>query len=241
MTGIFKKHIAIYENESYTPKDDFFYFEIYSGFPFLLNGLNDEYILSIVNRVIDCFGPNLIKNRSLGLDTFSSAILANNLLLLKDDRAPGIISELLSIISKSFRLPEYINKQTGKGCWGNGCTKITGSILFALVRNRLFVDKESRLDVFPNPIEEWFKTGKEIVVMNAPSRFGIINFRMKSTTNEIQFYFEDLPKYVPPEIMINLPFKVKLLEGDDFILKKSIGNSYIINGWPTQVRFLRKK
>ena len=29
-------------------------------------------------------------------------------------------------------------------------------------------------------------------------------------------------------------------EGDDFIVKREEGNSYLINGWPTLVRFRRK-
>ena len=47
-------------------------------------------------------------------------------------------------------------------------------------------------------------------------------------------------KYVPPEIIINFPFKTKIIGEDDFIVKKKKGNSYYINGWPTVIRFIRK-
>ena len=90
------------------------------------------------------------------------------------------------------------------------------------------------------PQEDWFNPGSEISVENAPSRFGLISFRVVSTINEIQMHFDQLPKYIPPDIMITLPFKTKIHPGDDFIVKKVIGNSHIINGWPSIIKFRKK-
>lgn len=115
-----------------------------------------------------------------------------------------------------------------------------GAMMFATLRNILFVDYPERLDLFPRPLPEWFEPGSEIRIDDMPSRFGLISLRMISTVNEIQFHFDKLPKFVPPDIMINLPFRTKIKLEDDFILKREEDMSYIINGWPSIVRFIRK-
>ncbi|OPZ33836.1 MAG: hypothetical protein BWY99_02692 [Synergistetes bacterium ADurb.BinA166] len=112
-------------------------------------------------------------------------------------------------------------------------------MVFATLRNLLFVDNPERLELFPLPRESWFAPGNEIRIEDAPSRFGLISLRMSSTVNEIQLHFEKLPKFVPPDIMINLPYKTKIKQEDDFILKREEDTSFIINGWPSIVRFLR--
>ncbi len=239
LQNMYAAYLSGYEKKSIT--DDFFYMDMVSGFPYRLNISKSDRLKIVIDKIIDYFNGTELFNRSLGIDIISNLILANNLLALKDRRALGVIDDLSKFGGESCTLPEFVNPSTGYGCWGEGCSKSASALFFIFIRNMLFIDTKDRLDIFPIPVEDWFKSGREIIVKDAPSRFGKINFKMKATTNEIQFHFDELPKYIPPDIMITLPFKAQLLEGEDFILKKSVNNSHVINGWPSLVRFIRKK
>jgi len=220
---------------------EFFYHNIFSGYPFSLEKVSTEHLSVIIEKIKEQFGNIPIHVKSLGWDIFSSIVVANNLLRLKDPSAMGTVAELMKIGQDTFVLPDYINPVTGKGVFGNGDSRLNCAVFFLLLRNLIFIDTQERLDLFPIPDENWFKAGTEIIIEDAPSRFGIINFKVVSTASEIKFYFETLPKFVPPDIMITLPFKTKIQKSDDFIVKKKTGNSYIINGWPSIVKFLRKQ
>jgi hypothetical protein len=39
--------------------------------------------------------------------------------------------------------------------------------------------------------------------------------------------------------MINLPFRAKIRQESDFVIKKDLGNAVTINGWPAIVKFSR--
>jgi hypothetical protein len=125
------------------------------------------------------------------------------------------------------------------GVMGEGDSPVAASAFFGFIRNVLFMDSEQRLEVMPLPLPQWFSPGSEIVIQDAPSRFGPINLRVVSSAGEVQFRFTDLPKFVPPEIVLRLPFRAKIKEENDFVLKKESQDTFVINGWPSVVRFLR--
>ena len=166
---------------------------------------------------------------------------AINLILLKDDRGFQTLDKLIRIKKKSYVFPEYMNPSTGRANWGTGASKVSSSLAFSAIRNLFFVDYPERLDLLPVPPPEWFKPGTEIHLEDLPSRFGLLSIRIVSTSNEVQFHFEKLPKFVPPDIMINLPFKTKIRQEDDFIVKKEEEMSYVINGWPSLVKCSRRR
>ena len=150
-----------------------------------------------------------------------------------------MVDGILRMRNRVFTLPDYINPATGRANWGDGSSLGAGAMVFATIRNLLFIDNPERLDLFPLPRESWFLPGNELRIEDVPSRFGLISLRVTSTVNEIQLHFDKLPKFVPPDIMINLPYKTKIKQEDDFILKREEDTSFIINGWPSIVRFLR--
>ena len=178
--------------------------------------------------------------KSLGWDIFSTLVAANNLLLMKDAKGYETIENLFRTKNRTYTLPEYMNPASGRANWGEGASMVVSAMTFATIRNLLFIDHPERLDIFPLPQPDWFKPGNEIKIEDAPSRFGQISLRMVSTTHEIQLHFDKLPKFVPPDIMINLPYKTKIKHEDDFILKREGDTSVVINGWPSIVRFIRK-
>lgn len=124
-----------------------------------------------------------------------------------------------------------------RGVWGNGNSKIIAALILIIVRNRVFLDRAERLEIFPCPEKEWFETGKKIKIEDALTRYGKISFVSETTESEIKFTFIGLPKFIPSDIMINFPIETSIIESDDFILKRKTGNSYIINGWPSVIRF----
>ena len=235
-----EKFISLLNTDSDNSVNDFYFYNIFSGFPFDLNEISIDTLKIISKKIKEHFKIFPIHLKSFGWDLFSSLIISNNLIKVKDEVGITLFYELLELNEDKFVLPEFLNPMTKTGCWGNGDSKIISSIVFITIRNLLFIDNEDRLDLFPIPQEKWFNPGNEIIVENAPSRFGLISFRVVSTINEIQIHFEQLPKYVPPDIMISLPYKTKVQPGDDFIVKKVIGTSHIINGWPSILKFKRK-
>jgi hypothetical protein len=200
----------------------------------------EENIRTIVDAIFRRYGDMPLNVKPYGWDVFHTLIMANALILLRDARAHQVLRRLMEIGGGRFSLPSYLSPATGKGCHGSGSSKISCLMLYTCLRNLLFVDSPERLEIFPVPHREWCRPGAEISAEGLPSRFGRISFRVVSTSNEIQFHFDALPKFVPPDIMINLPVKVAIQEGDDFIIKREEEQTFLINGWPSIIRFIRK-
>ncbi len=211
-----------------------------AGYPFRIEEISADDLGTMVGALADLYGGVPLYVRALGgWDSVLSFLFASNLILCRDMRYYDLISEFMRRGGRRFSLQEILHPGSGAGIMGDG-DSVEAMAAFALtLRNMLFMDFENRLDVLPAPREEWFRPGSEITVQDAPSRFGPISFRVVSSGGEVQFRFIDLPKFVPPEIMINLPFRAKIKQESDFVIKKDFGNAVTINGWPSIVKFLR--
>jgi len=172
-----------------------------------------------------------------GIDLFSSALVLIHLIALKDSRFNLFYKKFFSLIDDFFILPEFVDPVSKRGAWGDGNSKITAAVIMVIARNRLFLDRIDRLELFPAPEKEWFEPGKKIKVEDALTRYGKITFMLETLDDEIKLTFPGLPKFIPSDIMINLPVETSIIDSDDFILKRKIENAYIINGWPSVVRF----
>lgn|GEM_PF-711276 len=178
-----------------------------------------------------------LADKIYGVDMFSAFSVLNHMLAIRDGRIFEFMDKLLNYTDDFFSLPEFVNPVTGRGTWGQGNSKVLASLLFAVMRNIFFSESADRLELFPVPDERFFTSGKRLKIENAPSRFGILSFSVETADGEVRILFNALPKYVPADIRINLPFETKIIEGDDFIIKKKVNNTYFINGWPSSVRF----
>jgi hypothetical protein len=172
-----------------------------------------------------------------GIDMFSSAIVLIHLILLKDERVKIFYDKFFSMIDDFFVLPEFMNPITKRGANGDGNSKIIAALILIITRSRIFIDRTDRLELFPIPEKKWFEPGKKIKIDDASTRFGKISFVVESSDDDIKITFTSLPKFIPSDIMINLPFETLMTETEDFILKRKMGNSYIINGWPSVIKF----
>ncbi|HRS78781.1 MAG TPA: hypothetical protein P5203_16430 [Spirochaetota bacterium] len=231
---------AAFDRAEGLPENEFILYNLFAGYPFRIEGVTADHLRGLLERMRAYFGDATLFVKSLGVDTVSSLVAANNLIMMKDPKCDEIVRALMGTKSGTYVLPEFMNPSTGRASWGDGASMTASAMMFATIRNILFVDYPERLDLFPRPRPEWFEPGNEIKIDDMPSRFGLISLRMASTVNEIQVHFEKLPKFVPPDIMINLPFRTKIKLEDDFILKREDDMSYIINGWPSIVRFMRR-
>ncbi len=211
-----------------------------AGYPFRVEELSAGDLGSMVRGLAELYGGVPLYIRALGgWDSVLSFLFASNLIHCRDMRYYDLMSEFMRRGGKRFSLQEILHPGSGAGIMGDG-DSVEAMAAFALtLRNMLFMDFENRLDVLPSPREEWFRPGSEIMVQDAPSRFGPISFKAVSSGSEVQFRFIDLPKFVPPEIMINLPFRAKIRQESDFVIKKDLGNAVTINGWPAIVKFSR--
>ncbi len=176
-------------------------------------------------------------NRLFGVDNNASALLLNQLIFQNSSLFPDFKKKFFSLTSELFLTPDFINPVTGNGCNGLGRSEMVSFLYFIIIRNMFFIDREDRLELFPVSEQGWFKPGSRIQVDRSPSRFGLISFTVETGDKDIKITFNDPPKYLPPDIMINLPFKASILDGDDFIVKKQMSSSFLINGWPSVVRF----
>ncbi len=172
-----------------------------------------------------------------GIDMFSSALILIHLISLKDSRFSNFYEKFFSLIDDFFTLPEFVDPILKRGVWGNGNSKIIAALILIIIRNRIFLDRSERLEIFPSPVKTWFEAGRKIKIDDALTRYGKISFVAETYESEIKLTFTGLPKFIPSDIMINLPIDTSIVESDDFILKRKAGNSYIINGWPSVIRF----
>ncbi|MFH0974170.1 MAG: hypothetical protein V1874_00135 [Spirochaetota bacterium] len=229
-----KGNIFNYRNEN-------FVYNVFAGYPFQIKSLTDENLKKITDKISGFFPENPLYFKSIGgSDMLFSIIFAINLLRVKDPRVHNIIAKIIEFGGEKYVLQDYINPKTGCGIRGDGDSLKVISAFFILLRSVIFMDSHELLEIFPLPKSEWFSEGSEIEIQNAPSLFGNINFKVITIKNEVQFYFNDLPKFLPPQMRINLPFPTKVKQEDDFILKKEIGNSFLIHGWPSIIRFIKE-
>ncbi|MBN2400870.1 MAG: hypothetical protein JXN64_00575 [Spirochaetes bacterium] len=222
-------------------KNEYSGYNIFAGYPFRVKALTDKDLKAIIGQISGIFTENPLYFKSIGCcDMFFSVIFAINLLIVKNARVHSIIEKLFEFGKEKYILPDYTNPKTGCGTRGEGDSLKVICLFITLLRSVIFIDSQDKLDIFPVPKAEWFIEGSEISVEDAPSLFGKINFKVISTKNEVQFYFTGLPKYLPPGIAINLPFPTKIKQEDDFLVKKEMGNSYLIHGWPSIIRFFKR-
>ncbi len=196
---------------------------------------NDDY-REIVLAMFKSLGFPVV-HPLFGIDMFSSIVMLNHLYSVGVGDSNSCYNKINSFFDAFHATPEFVDLSVRRGTWGEGNSKIVNAVIFSLLRNRLFIDNQERLELFPVPEKGWFSSGCRVRVEDAVSRFGTISFSLEVTDNEIRLSFSGSPKYLPPDILVNIPYDTAILPGDDFIVKKKIGYNYIISGWPATIRF----
>jgi len=178
-----------------------------------------------------------VKNSLMGIDIYASLVLLNQLLLSRSENTLPFIKKFFSLFDEFIVTPEYVHPLYGRGCNGDGNSPVIAALLFVLLRNFLFFEYEDKIEILPFPEPDWFKQGSSLKVENGSTRFGTLNFEIETQEKEIRLILGDSPKYIPSEIKINFPFDIGIIDSDEFIVKKKIGNTYYLNGWPSVIKF----
>ena len=233
--------ILLEHTEIYDPDDEFFYNYVFSGFPFQLSLFTGEKIKDIMNAVRNLYGENRIFVKSAGSVSAAEISMAVNGIISGSRRGVDKVFEIMSSRQGEFQVPALYSSPGGLTLSAEPNSIFSSSLLFGALKTMLFHDIEERLIFFPFPVDSWFRPGKKFSVSSAPSRYGLLSFSVVCTEQEVHITFDDIPKFIPPEIVINLPFDAGIVPGDDFLVKKEINSTFVINGWPPLVRFARKK
>jgi hypothetical protein len=213
---------------------------LYGAFPFHLKSFGIEKLKVLLKKTLNRFGDNSLVVPGAGVDSAGLIVLSCNMMLLGMHHGLDNLYEIMKKWNGSFTIPEFTSFSTGRGIYCGETSGILSPLMFLVLRNMLFNDSDDILELFPCPSESWFKSGRKVIIKNAPSRYGLINISAVSGQSEINIHFDELPKFVPPSISITLPFKTAIIESDDFIIKKTEGAKHFINGWPSIVRLIRK-
>jgi len=205
----------------------------------MVNTISKYSVFKIIDDIINAGrGLPLYNTIVGGIDITNSLYLANIMLHAHDRRAIELVSAVVKHCKKHRFLPDFLDPKSGHAIVKNPVSIIAVSLLFQAIRNMCFIDHPERLELFPVPMDEWFDES-QIVVSDVPSRFGDINFMTTTTSNEFVIQFTAIPRFIPHDILINLPFKAKIKKSDDFLVKYETEKSWCINGWPSEVRFKR--
>ncbi len=238
--SLINTYLKKYNSADYIPDEEFFISDIFSIYPFRILSSDDDVSQLMIEKIKSIFGDFPVYIKSLGVDLFSSAAAANAMLMLKHPDACQTVKAIMESGKTAFSLSSYVNPQNGAGVYTDDSSSLMSAVFFSAVRNSLFIDYPESLDILPVPNPDWFNPGFEIIIENAPSRFGVLSIHITSTLSEVLIQFDKIPKFIPPQLIINLPFKAKIIPGEDFILKKEHNNSFFLNGWPSIVRFVKK-
>ncbi len=214
---------------------------LYTSFlyPYIIHIIRKYTVQKIIDDIINAGkGLPLYNTIISGIDVISSLSLANSMLYAHDRRAIDILNAIITLCKKRKFMPDFLDPVSGHAIVKEPISIVAVSLLFQAIRNMCFIDHPERLEIFPVPVEEWFGDS-QIGITNAPSRFGNISFVSTSTSNECVIQFTDVPRFIPHDILINLPFKAKIKKADDFIVKYETERSWCINGWPSELRFKR--
>jgi len=208
-------------------------------YPYMIDSINAYNIDRILDTIINA-GKSLPLYDAIvgGIDVVNSLYLANTMLYAHDKRGIDILYAILALCKKRKFMPDYLDAVSGHAIVKDPVSVVAVSLLFQAIRNMCFLDHPERLELFPIPVDEWF-ADSQIIITNAPSRFGDISFVTTTTSNEIVIQFNTIPRFIPHDILINLPFKAKVKTSDDFIVKYETEKSWCINGWPSEIRFKR--
>lgn len=208
-------------------------------YPYMADIVNTYNIENILDSIIKAGkGVPLYNTIIGGIDVVHSLCLANTMLYAHDKRGVEIIYAIIALCKKRKFMPDFLDPVSGHAIVKNPISAIAVSLLFQSIRNMCFLDHPERLELFPIPVDEWFGDS-HIVITHAPSRFGNISFTTTTTSNEIVIQFNTIPRFIPHDILINLPCKAKIKMSDDFIVKYETEKSWCINGWPSEIRFKR--
>jgi hypothetical protein len=116
----------------------------------------------------------------------------------------------MSVVKPTYTWPEAIHPRTLGGCIGDGHHGWAAADFILLIRNMLFMEENHRLVITPVMPLAWLKMKEDIVVKQAPTYFGELNYTIEFNSPHelflsLKLNFETKPKFIE----WSLPKKIK--------------------------------
>jgi len=147
-----------------------------------------------------------------GYGTYLTAHVAECYIARRDPRAWDVLNWLLGMATDTFTWPEAMNPQNKGGNMGDGHHGWAAADFLLLVRNMLIKEEDESLVLLAGAPDEWFKTGKEIRLEQAPTHFGTVTIRFKTLRHKHVECIADFNFHKIPEVIeINLSESIKTL------------------------------
>jgi hypothetical protein len=181
-------------------------------YPLYIFEPNDERLVNTVEMLRErCFTNNAFFHdiNHSGHGTYLNAHIAQFYLSRRDNKALELIYWLLDKTSNTFTWPESIHPFTFGGVVGDGHHGWAAADFLIVVRNMMLLEEKEKLVFTPVVPKEWFYQNAHIAIQNAPTHFGIVNFRYHLLEDNFLEIIIDCIFSIPPKsIEINLPFHI---------------------------------
>ncbi|RDE13386.1 MAG: hypothetical protein C4K49_08605 [Candidatus Thorarchaeota archaeon] len=107
------------------------------------------------------------------------------------------------LLSEYYGLPDWADLKTGQGTRGSGLSVVAASDLLLLLRDMIVIEDGEDLIVVPAIPDDWYTSGNELTLANAPVAGGRVRVELGTSTNQhqIEVWTEALPR----ELEVYLP------------------------------------
>ncbi len=185
-------------------------------------------------KEIACYVPGI------GYDVRHNLILVNVLLREGDPSAQDLLENLRERAGSRMTLTSLLDPSGKRGIGTVPDDPEIAALMAITLRNRSVMDEGQRLTIFPVPDPNLFQGERDLELVHVVTRFGTIDLQVSIREREIQISFGDVPRFMPADILINLPVSFKAIPSDEFIIKHQFTNSVLISGWPEIIHCRRR-
>jgi len=107
------------------------------------------------------------------------------------------------LLSEYHGLPDWADLKTGQGTRGSGLSVVAASDMLLLLRDMIVIEDGEDLIVVPAIPDNWYTSGNELTLANAPVGGGRVRVELGTSTNQhqIEVWTEALPR----ELEVYLP------------------------------------
>lgn len=181
----------------------------------------------------DAFFQNIVHT---GFNCYLTLQAAQVYILNRSPEALPLITWVLNHATPTFTWPEAIHPKTRGGSMGDGHHGWAVAEWVHAVRNMLFFEEEDRLVLTPCIPHEWTHKGKRIIVKNAPTYFGGLNFTISFEEDAAVLSLETDFKRTPEKIEWNLPVACDKMEVDGVMQELKGEKRMYIEGTAKEIR-----
>jgi hypothetical protein len=202
-----------------------------AGYPLRVFAADDERLLDTAEHLYDNalvdggFYQDIIHS---GINPYLTLQLAQIFLRAGDSRAIELARTVARLASPTGQWPEAIHPRTGGGCMGDGHHVWAAAEWLQYVRDSILYEEGERLIVGAGIPDEWLQSEKKIAMVNAPTRFGDVDVRIRRRGESVEISLSGRWRPAPSLVEIRLPHHPRLLIDPASIEKEASGIAGVI-------------